>query len=67
MINIDRARMLLREATEEIGPVRFIDYPLLRNARAESNKRNETCESATFHDFTEDCDRCITTCIMTKA
>lgn len=41
MINIDRTRMFLREAAEEIGPTPFIDYPLLRNVCVESNKHNE--------------------------
>lgn len=40
MINIDQTRMFLREAAEEIGPARFIDYPLLRNVCAENNEHN---------------------------
>lgn len=36
--------MFLREAAEEIGPARFIDYPLLRNVRAKTNEHNEMWE-----------------------
>lgn len=41
---------ILREVTEEIGPARFIDYPLLRK-RARSKVMNVTKRKSAFSLF----------------